>query len=119
MIAVPVMINSFLQTLYNLTDTYWLGRIGTEPLAAINLVSPLQNMIVTFGSGFTVAGAVLISQFIGAGKKERARKMTNQILFAAMIFCAVCVAVMETFTPVLVSWLGADGAVWSIAVIYI
>lgn len=118
MIAVPVMINSFLQTLYNLTDTYWLGRIGTEPLAAINLVSPLQNMIVTFGSGFTVAGAVLISQFIGAGKKERARKMTNQILFAAMIFCAVCVAVLETFTPVLVTWLGADGAVWSNAVIY-
>ena len=104
MIAVPVMINSFLQTLYNLTDTYWLGQIGTEPLAAINLVTPLQNMIVTFGSGFTVAGAVLISQFVGAGKPERARKMTNQILTASMLFCMVCVAVLELFTPYLVTW---------------
>lgn len=118
MIAVPVMINSFLQTLYNLTDTYWLGQIGTEPLAAINLVTPLQNMIVTFGSGFTVAGAVLISQFVGAGKPERARKMTNQILTASMLFCMVCVAVLELFTPYLVTWLGAEGAVWKNAVIY-
>lgn len=30
-IAVPVVVTSFLQTLYNLTDTYWLGQIGTEP----------------------------------------------------------------------------------------
>ena len=29
-IAIPVVINSFLQTMYNLTDTYWLGKIGTD-----------------------------------------------------------------------------------------
>ena len=28
-LAIPVVINSFLQTMYNLTDTYWLGRLGT------------------------------------------------------------------------------------------
>ena len=27
-LAIPVVINSFLQTMYNLTDTYWLGKIG-------------------------------------------------------------------------------------------
>lgn len=37
-IAIPVVINSFLQTMYNLTDTFWLGKIGTEQLAAINLI---------------------------------------------------------------------------------
>ena len=60
-IAVPVVVTSFLQTLYNLTDTYWLGQIGTEPLAAINLVTPVQNIVLNFGSGLTVAGAVMIS----------------------------------------------------------
>ena len=65
-IAVPVVVTSFLQTLYNLTDTYWLGQIGTEPLAAINLVTPVQNIVLYFGSGLTVAGAVMISQYIGA-----------------------------------------------------
>ena len=49
-LAIPVVINSFLQTMYNLTDTYWLGRLGTAELAAINLVTPLQDMVIKFGS---------------------------------------------------------------------
>ena len=40
MLAIPVMINSFIQSMYNLTDTFWLGRIGTESQAAITLVLP-------------------------------------------------------------------------------
>jgi len=119
MIAVPVMINSFLQTLYNLTDTYWLGRIGTEHLAAINLVSPVQGIIVSFGGGFTVAGAVLLSQFIGAGRPQQARKMANQIFVAAMAFCVLCVTALEIFTPFIVSWLGAEGNVWRHSVTYL
>ena len=44
MLAIPVMINSFIQSMYNLTDTFWLGRIGTDSQAAITLVSPFQNI---------------------------------------------------------------------------
>ena len=50
-LAIPVVINSFLQTMYNLTDTFWLGKLGTDELASINLVTPLQNVILNFGSG--------------------------------------------------------------------
>ena len=119
LIAIPVMINSLLQTLYNLTDTYWLGRIGTEPLAAINLVSPVQGIIVSFGSGFTVAGAVLLSQLIGAGKPAQARKMANQIFMSAMVFSAVCIAALESLMPFIMNWLGAEGRVLGYAYDYL
>lgn len=108
-IAVPVVINSFLQTLYNLTDTYWLGQIGTEPLAAINLISPLQSIVLSFGSGVTVAGAVMIAQYIGARKEQDARKIANQIFIVAMVFSVVCAAVLAVCTPWIVTWLGATG----------
>lgn len=117
-IAVPVVINSFLQTLYNLTDTYWLGRIGTEPLAAISLITPVQNAIVNFGSGFTVAGAVLIAQFTGAGLRSEAEKMANQIFLCSMCFSLLCVLMLEAFTPAIVRWLGAEGDTLRHAVIY-
>ena len=84
-IAIPVVINSFLQTMYNLTDTFWLGKIGTEQLAAINLVTPVQSIIMNFGSGITVAGSVLIAQYIGAKDDENAKSMANQIFACAMI----------------------------------
>lgn len=111
-IAVPVALNSFLQTMYNLTDTYWLGKIGTEQLAAINLVTPMQNIILNFGTGITVAGSVLIAQYIGARDDENAKSMANQIFACAMLFAFTCAAICFTATPAIVGWLGAGGAIY-------
>lgn len=109
-IAIPVVINSFLQTMYNLTDTFWLGKIGTEQLAAINLVTPVQNIILNFGSGITVAGSVLIAQYIGARDDDNAKSMANQIYVCAMIFALICSGLCFLLTPGIVSWLGAEGS---------
>lgn len=109
MLAIPVVINSFLQTMYNLTDTYWLGKLGTSELAAINLVTPMQNLIINFGSGLTVAASVLISQYLGAKKDEDAKSMANQIFACAIIFAVVCSALCIFFAPNIVNWLGAEG----------
>lgn len=118
-LAVPVVINSFLQTMYNLTDTYWLGQLGTNELAAINLVSPLQQIVVNFGSGLTVAGAVLIAQLIGASKKEEAASMASQIFVCAMIFSIICAGVIAIFTPTVVNWIGADEPTAKVANVYL
>lgn len=118
-LAVPVVINSFLQTMYNMTDTYWLGQLGTNELAAINLVSPLQQIVVNFGSGLTVAGAVLIAQLIGASKKEEAASMASQIFVCAMIFSIICAGVIAIFTPTVVNWLGADEPTAKVANVYL
>jgi len=118
-IAIPVVINSFLQTMYNLTDTYWLGKIGTEQLAAINLVTPVQNIILNFGTGITVAGSVLIAQYIGARDDENAKSMANQIFACAMIFAFVCAGICFISAPALVRWLGADGNTYNYGKIYL
>lgn len=118
-IAVPVVISSMLQTMYNLTDTYWLGKIGTEPLAAINLVTPMQNIVLNFGSGVTVAGAVMIAQYIGAGREDEARRTANQIFTVAMSFAFVCAAILAVLAPAIVRWLGATGETLRHAVAYL
>lgn len=118
-IAIPVVINSFLQTMYNMTDTYWLGKLGVDYLAAINLVSPVQSTVINFGSGVTVAGAVMISQYIGAGKAEMAKKIANQIFTVAMLFAVVCAMVIAVATPGIVRWMGADDDYFAHAVTYL
>lgn len=118
-LAIPVVINSFLQTMYNLTDTYWLGKIGTSQLAAINLVTPMQSIIINFGSGITVAGSVLVAQYIGANQKEEARSMANQIFAAAMLLAVFCSSVCFLITPGIVTWLGADPETYGHSVTYL
>ena len=119
MLAIPTMVNSLLQTAYNLTDTYWLGHVGSEELAAINLVTPVQNIITNFGSGITVAGSVLIAQYIGARARDKAKKMAEQIYVSAVLFAVICAALCFILTPAIVSWLGAEGNVFSHAKTYL
>ena len=118
-IAVPVVINSMIQTCYNLTDTFWLGKVGTEALAAINLVTPAQNIVINFGSGISVAGSVLIGQYLGAGKRTEANRMANQVFAGAMIFACGCALLISILTPALVRWLGAEGGVLSAGIDYL
>ncbi len=118
-LAVPVVINSFLQTMYNLTDTYWLGQIGKEQLAAINLVTPVQNIVINFGSGITVAGSVLIAQYIGAKQEKEAKSMANQIFACAMLFALVCALACFLLTPGIVGWLGAEGLTYRYGITYL
>lgn len=119
LLAVPIIINSFLQTMYNLTDTYWLGKIGVEPMAAITLVSPIQNIIINFGQGITLAGSILISQYVGAGDNKNAKDMTNQVFMSAIIFSLICVLTCFLLTPAIVKWLGAEGNVFNFSKTYL
>lgn len=117
-LTIPIVINSFLQTMYNLTDTFWLGKLGTYELAAINLITPLQSIVVNIGGGITVAGSVLIARYVGAREDENARSMANQIYACAMLFALLSMALIRLFLRAIVTWLGADGETWSYSCIY-
>ncbi len=118
-LAIPVMINSFIQSMYNLTDTYWLGKIGTDSQAAITLVSPFQNILINFGNGFTTAGAILIAQYLGARKDEEANSMANHICLTAWGFSLVLAVFCYLISPGLVAWLGASGDIYRFGLTYI
>lgn len=118
-LAVPVMINSFIQSMYNLTDTFWLGKIGTDSQAAITLVSPVQNILINFGAGITTAGSILISQYLGARQDKEANKMANHICLCSLIFSILCALTCWLITPSIVRWLGADGAIYKFGISYL
>lgn len=118
-LAVPVMINSFIQSMYNLTDTFWLGRIGTDSQAAITLVSPVQNILINFGAGITTAGSILISQYLGARQDKEANKMANHICLCSLVFSIFCAILCWLITPSIVGWLGADGVIYKFGISYL
>ena len=118
-LAIPIAINNFIQTMYNLTDTYWLGKLGTNEMAAISLVSPMQSVIVNFGTGLTVAGSILIAQYIGARDKDNAKVMANHVFVCSLIFAFICGFLCFMFTPAIVNWLGASGDVKTMGITYL
>ncbi|MGN0317830.1 MAG: MATE family efflux transporter [Lachnospira sp.] len=119
MLAIPVMINSFIQSMYNLTDTFWLGKIGTNNQAAITLVSPFQNILINFGAGITTAGSILISQYLGAKEDAQANSMANHICITALGFSIVCAILCWMISPGMVRWLGAEGVIYNYGLSYL
>ncbi len=118
-LSLPIIANSFMQSMYNLTDAYWLGRLGTSDMAGISLVTPVQNMIVNFGQGITLAGSILISQYIGARDLKNARSMVSQIFVCAMLFSFALTLAVFLLSSGIVRWLGAEGEVLTKGSIYL
>lgn len=118
-LAIPIVINSFIQTMYNLTDTYWLGKLGTDQMASITIVTPIQNIVQNFGLGITTAGSILISQYLGAKEDKQANIMARHIYMCSMIFAISCALICFIFTPGIVTWLGAEADVFNYACTYL
>lgn len=117
-LAIPIMLNNLLQTFYNLTDSYWLGKLGADSMAAITLVSPLQGVITSFGGGLTAAGSVILSHCFGSRDKKKCSETANQVFLMIMAFSGIAAVILALCCGFMVKSMGADGNVYHYAVIY-
>lgn len=73
--AVPLILSSVLQLLFNAADVIVVGRyVGKEALAAVGSTGSLINLIVNLFIGFSVGASVVIAHDIGAGDKNAIKK---------------------------------------------
>ena len=85
-ISLPLMVNNFIQTLYNLADAIWVSKLGSVPFAATSFVWPVIFLFISLGIGISVAGTSILSQLIGASKDDEANQYASQIIVISMIF---------------------------------
>lgn len=85
-LALPIMGTSLIQMAYNLTDMLWIGRIGSNAVAAVGAA----GMYVWLSAGFTIlarmGGQVMTAQTLGAGKEKEAVKYATVSLQLGLIF---------------------------------
>ena len=93
-LALPIMATSFVQMAYNLTDMAWIGRLGSESVAAVGSVGLLM-WLTTSGALLSKIGAeVSIGQSIGAKKMEDARIYASHTTTIAIIFSLLIAVVL-------------------------
>jgi len=99
-LALPIMLSNFMMTFYNLTDAFWLGKLGDNAMNAVSvagLTFPLIFFLSSFGIGFVVAGTALISQFKGAGTPEMMKKVVGQFVLILIVFSIIFLTFSFTF----------------------
>lgn len=88
-LAIPIMGTSFVQMAYSLTDMAWVGRIGSEAVAAIGAVGILTWMLQSFSLLNKVGAEVTVGQSIGSGNQQEAKVYAAHNLTLALIFSLI------------------------------
>jgi putative MATE family efflux protein len=117
-LGLPIGITQALQVVYNLTDMYWLGRLGKDALAAINATWPVIFLVIAGLVGLFQAGLALISQFWGSGEYRNALKASGQLLFIATAIGIPIGMVSYLAIPFLLEVIGIPSEVRPAAIVY-
>ena len=91
-LAIPAMIGTLFQTLYNVVDTFFAGKISPEALSALSKSFPIYFIIIATSIGVTVAGTSLIGNSIG----EKDNKKTLNY-FSHIIYYGILISIFITF----------------------
>lgn len=121
-LALPIMLSNFMMTFYNLTDAFWLGKLGENAMNAVSvagLTFPLIFFLSSFGIGFVVAGTALISQFKGAGTPEMMKKVVGQFLLILIGFSVIFLTFSFLFLNDILSLLQVPAAIFETSKHYI
>lgn len=101
-LAMPIMATSFIQMAYSLTDMAWVGRLGSEAIAAVGSVGILTWMSTSISLLNKVGSEVSVGQAIGAQDEQAARAFASHNLTLSLIISLTWGALLFIFaTPII------------------
>lgn len=85
-VSFPIIISMLIQALYNMVDSYYIGKISEEAFTAVSIAFPLQNIIVGMGVGTGVGMNSLLSRSLGEKNFDKANLSAENGIFLSIIY---------------------------------
>lgn len=107
--AIPMMLGMSVNVIYNITDTFFIGRLNdTAALAAIALVLPFTTIIMAIGNLFGTGGSTLFSRLLGCDDAKKARQCSATTLYLSFIFGFIASVISLVFLDKIIVLLRTD-----------
>jgi multidrug resistance protein, MATE family len=116
-LALPLMVNSAVQIVLNLTDMWFIGHISTQALAAVGAVQWLVLAVVLGLGGVGSAVQTIVAQAQGARRYRRASQAVWTAMWATLCTVPAFVAIGEAGHLILAPF-GFDPAIERLAVAF-
>ena len=92
--ATPLFLASLLQAVYNMVDMIIVGHVmGKVGLSGVSVGGDLVSFLTFIAMGFSNAGQVIISQYLGAGRRESISRFVAA-LFSFLLLCALALGML-------------------------
>ena len=115
----PSIIMMVFTSIYGVVDGFFVSNfVGKTPFAAVNFIMPFLMILGTVGFMFGTGGSALIAITMGAGDKERAKRLFSLFIYVSAI-CGILIGALGivVIRPV-AAWLGAEGELLDNCVVY-
>ena len=106
-IAIPASVGTFFQTMFNVVDTFFAGKISPEALSALAKSFPIYFIIIAACVGVTVGGTTLVANSIGENNKENILKYFAHTIIFAIIVSILITIIGLVFSPGLFALMGS------------
>lgn len=107
----PMIIGMLGIVVFNLVDTFFIGKLGTEALAAMGFTLPVVMLQGAIAMGLGVGTSAVVSRAIGEGdEKEVKRLTTDSLLLSVLIVTFIIIIGLLTINPLFTA-IGADGEI--------
>ena len=116
--ALPMVLSMFVNSLYNIVDSFFVARISEQAMTALSLVYPVQNLINAIAIGFGIGINSQISFYLGAKNMANANRATTHGMLFGIIHGVVITILSIPFMPAFLRMFTADRTVVSLGTQY-
>lgn len=111
-LALPIVLTNLLQSAYQLVDSFWVGRLGAEAVAAVSVSFPLIFLMTALGVGFSIAGSTLVAQYTGAQNQEQVNHVAAQTIIMVVVTSIFLGVIGFVFAPNILHLMGVGSDVF-------
>ena len=113
--AGPAIGSMLMSSIYNMADTYFVGKIGTSATAAVGVVFPIMAVIQAFGFFFGHGSGNFMSRALGQKKEEEAKRMAITGTLLSLIMGVLLTVLGLIFVEPLLYLLGSTETIYPYA----
>ena len=113
-----MLMGYFAMVVFNITDTFFVSRLGTEPLAAMSFSFPVVMVVFGIVFGIGVAASSIIAKAIGKGDQHRVNRLTTDALILTLIVGLFITVLGLVFSKNIFRVMGATGTTLEMVVSY-
>lgn len=108
-IALPTVGSSLLMSANSFADRLFVGRLGSDALAAVTVVQEVKAGLMTVLVGVSVGAAAIVGRSLGSGALDDARTAARQAIALAVVGSLVVTALLLGLAEPLLAALGLQG----------
>jgi len=107
-LTLPMILGMLGLVIFNLVDTYFVGKLGTAQLAALSFTFPVVLVVNSIALGLGIGSSSVISRAVGEGDYHKVQRLgTDSLLLAVLVVVVFCIIGILTIEP-LFSLIGVD-----------